>query len=124
MKPSRLRPQARRDRLAEIRHYREAGGARLAETLVLATEHALDLLERQPGMGSPTLGQRLGIPTVRSWRVAGFPLMWFYLERSNHLDIIRLLGERQDVLTILNSEGPLSAHEPNVAPYSGGVIRA
>lgn len=69
MKPARLRPQAKRDRLAEIRHYRDVAGTRVAETLLLATDHALDLL-----------------------------------------------GERQDVLAILDNEGPLSSHEP-AAPY-------
>ena len=116
MKPARLRPQAKRDRLAEIRHYRDVAGTRVAETLLLATDHALDLLERQTSMGSPALGQRLGVPTLRSWRVTGFPLMWFYIERDDHLDILRLLGERQDVLAILDNEGPLSSHEP-AAPY-------
>lgn len=116
MKPARLRPQAKRDRHAEIRHYREVAGARVAETLVLATEHALDQLERQPGIGSPMVGKLLGIPVLRSWRVTGFPLMWFYVERDDHLDVIRLLGERQDVLGILADEGPSSAHEP-VAAY-------
>lgn len=118
MKPARLRPQAKLDRLAEIRHYRDVAGTRVAETLVLATEHALDLLERQPCIGSPTLGQQIGAPTLRSWRVAGFPLMWFYIERDDHLDIIRLLGEGQDVLAIRATEGPLAAHEPE-APYRG-----
>lgn len=114
MKPARLRPQAKRDRVAEIRHYREAAGSRVAETLVLATEHALDLLERQPGMGSPLLGEQLGIPMLRSWRVTGFPLIWFYVERDDHLDVIRLLGERQDVLAILADAQAPSAHEPEV----------
>ena len=107
MKPARLRPQARRDRLSEVRHYREVAGSQVAETLVLATEHALDLLERQPGMGSPTVGQILSLPGLRAWRVTGFPLMWFYVEREDHLDVIRLLGERQDVLRLLTNQGPL-----------------
>jgi toxin ParE1/3/4 len=112
MKPARLRPQAKRDRLAEIKHYREVAGGRVAETLVLATEHALDLLEHHPSMGSPVLGRLLGIPELRAWRITGFPLMWFYVERVDHLDVLRLLGERQDVMGILAGEGPLSLHEP------------
>jgi hypothetical protein len=42
--------------------------------------------------------------------------MWFYIERDDHLDILRLLGERQDVLAILDNEGPLYSLEP-AAPY-------
>jgi toxin ParE1/3/4 len=107
MKPARLRPQARRDRLAEIKHYRDVAGPQVAETLVMATEHALDMLERQPAMGSPTVGQALNLLGLRTWRVTGFPLMWFYVERDDHLDVIRLLGERQDVLRLLTNQGPL-----------------
>ena len=39
---------------------------------------------------------------LRSWRVSGFPLIWFYFEREDSLDVVRLLGERQDILSILN----------------------
>jgi hypothetical protein len=43
---------------------------------VLATEHALAQLERNPGMGSPLLGSLPGIPALRTWRVTGFALLW------------------------------------------------
>ena len=117
MKPARLRPQARQDRLAEIRHYRDAAGSAVAEAFVMSAEQALDLLEQQPGLGSPKLGQLLDIPALRSWRISGFPLMWLYIEQSDHLDVVRLLGERQDLLAILGADKSLSAHEP-AASYS------
>ena len=60
--------------------------------LVVATNPALDQLELDPGIGSPVLGKALGIPDPRSWRVTGFPLLWFYFERDDHLDVVRLLG--------------------------------
>lgn len=28
-------------------------------------------------------------------------MVWFYFERTDHLDVVRLLGERQDIATIL-----------------------
>ena len=69
--------------------------------LVAATDLALDQIELEPGVGSPVLGKALGIPDLRSWRVSGFPLLWFYFERDNHLDVVRLLGERQNIAAIL-----------------------
>ncbi len=102
MKPAFLRPQAERDREAKVRHYRKQGGARLAVQLVTATSAALDQIELEPGIGPPTLGKTLGIPELRSWRVTGFPLLWFYFERGDHLDVVRLLGERQDTAAILS----------------------
>lgn len=68
---------------------------------MIASNAALDQLELDPGIGSPALGISIGIPGLRNWRVAGFPLLWFYFERDNHLDVVRLLGERQDIATIV-----------------------
>ena len=69
--------------------------------LVAATSAALDQLEREPGIGSQALGKLLGIPELRTWRVTKFPLLWFYFERNDHLDVVRLLGERQDIAAII-----------------------
>jgi len=68
---------------------------------VIAANAALDQVELEPGIGSPVLGKVLGLPNLRSWRVSDFPLLWFYFERNDHLDVARLLGERQDVSAIL-----------------------
>ena len=104
MKPAVLRPQALRDQQGEVRYYRKEGGTRLAVKVAKATNAALDLIELDPGIGSPTLGKLLGIPVLRTWRVAKFPLLWCYFERKDHLDVVRLLGERQDIATILGDE--------------------
>ncbi len=46
----------------------------------------------------------VGIPGLRTWQIARFPLLWFCLERDDHLDVVRLLGERQDIAAILGAE--------------------
>ncbi len=104
MKPAVLRPQALRDQQGEARHYRKEGGTRVAVRVAKATNDALDQIELEPAMGSPTLGKVLGIPGLRTWRVAKFPLLWCYFERADHLDVVRLLGERQDIAAILSDE--------------------
>ncbi|MBL8351548.1 MAG: type II toxin-antitoxin system RelE/ParE family toxin [Burkholderiaceae bacterium] len=104
MKPAVLRPQALRDRQGEVRYCRKEGGTRLAVTVVEATNEALDQIELEPGMGSPRLGNLLGIPGLRTWRVGKFPLLWCCFERADHLDVVRLLDERQDILAILGDE--------------------
>ena len=104
MKPAVLRPQALRDQQGEARYYRGEAGTRVAVRLVKATNAALDQIELEPGIGSPVLGSRLGIPGLRTWQVKKFPLLWFYFERDDHLDVVRLLGERQDVAAILGAE--------------------
>ncbi len=75
MKPAVLRPQALRDQQGEGRYDRKEGGTRLAVKLASATNAALDQIESDPGIGPPTLGKLLGIPALRTWRVAKLPLL-------------------------------------------------
>lgn len=104
MKPAVLRPQALSDQHVEVRYYRSEGGSRVAVKLANATHAALDQLELDPGIGSPTLGNMLGVPELRTRRVAKLPLLWCYFERADHLDVVRLLGERQDIASILGDD--------------------
>jgi toxin ParE1/3/4 len=100
VKPYVLRPLARDDRRSEVRYYREEAGARVALRLVYALAEALEQISRNPGIGSPTLGQELGIPGMRTWLVRDFPLTFWYFEREAHVDVARLVGQRQDALAI------------------------
>ena len=104
MKPAVVRPQALRDQQGEVRHRRQAGGTRVAVRVTKATNAALDQIELDPGIGTPTLGKRLGIPGLRTWRVSKFPLLWCYLEFGEHLDVVRLLGQSQDITAILGDD--------------------
>ncbi len=104
MKPAVLRPLALRDQQGEVRYYRKEGGSRVAVKLANATNAALDQIELDPGIGSPTLGKLLGTPGLRTWRVAKFPLLWCYFECEDRLDVVRLLGERQNIAAILGEE--------------------
>ncbi len=104
MKPAVLRPRALRDQQSEVGYYRKQAGTRVAVQLVGATNIALDQLELDPGIGSPAVGKLLGVAGLRTWRVGKFPLLWFYLERADHLDVVRLLGERQNIAAILGDE--------------------
>jgi toxin ParE1/3/4 len=36
--------------------------------------------------------------------VTGFPMQWLYFETEDHLDVVRLLGDRQDISAILNTK--------------------
>lgn len=84
------------------RYYAQEGSLDLAERMFDAALAALGPIQRMPSMGSPRLGQLCDIPGLRAWRVGGFPMQWLYFEASDHLDVVRLLGDRQDILAILN----------------------
>lgn len=98
--PARLRKAARDDVLSEVRYYRKEAGVVVAQKLRLVLQAELDRLEHNPGIGSPSLGQTLAVPGLRAWRVDGFPLSIWYFERSDHLDIVRVVGQRQDALAV------------------------
>jgi toxin ParE1/3/4 len=96
-----LRPQAEVNLMDATRHYEREGGIELAEHMVDAAIAALEPIERMLEMGSPRLGLLCEIPGLRSWRVAGFPMQWLCFEAEDHLDVVRLIGDRQDVVAIL-----------------------
>lgn len=103
MKRAHLRPQAEADLVEATRHYAKEGSVELAERMFDAAVAALGTIERMPGIGSPRLGLLCEIPGLRSWRVADFPMQWLYFEAKDHLDVVRLLGDRQDIVAILTA---------------------
>lgn len=103
MKPAQLRPKAEADLVEAAAYDAHQGGADLAERMFEAALSALAPIERMPGMGSPRLGQICDIPGLRAWRVEGFPMQWLYFEAADHLDVVRLLGDRQDIVALLEA---------------------
>jgi len=87
------------------KHDAKEGSIELAERMFDAALAALHPIQRMPSMGSPRLGKLCEIPGLRAWRVKNFPMQWLYFEATDHLDVVRLLGDRQDILAILNTRG-------------------
>ena len=101
MKRAVLRPAAERDLIDATRWYIEQGGLALGAKAFDAARGALEPIKRMPGLGSPALGRACGLPGLRQWGVGGFPMSWYYFERDDRLDVVRLLGDRQDIATML-----------------------
>jgi toxin ParE1/3/4 len=104
VKPAWLRPQAEADLIAATEYYASEGGAALGGKLFDSAIAALATIEHTPSIGSPRLGELCEIPGLRSWGVTGLPQRWFYFERAERLDIVRLLGERPDIAAILSKD--------------------
>jgi toxin ParE1/3/4 len=83
-----------------VAHYRKVAGQPTAEKLVAELKRALRHIERNPSSGSPILGQILEVVGLRTWRIEDFPLSFWYFERNDHVDIARLVGQRQDALGV------------------------
>ena len=103
MTTARLRPAAEDDLVERSHHYRIAGGAAVATRFFDASLAALRAIERMPGIGSPVPGERLGIDGLRAHRVKGFPCCWYYFQRVDHVDVVRLLADVQDLSLSIGS---------------------
>jgi toxin ParE1/3/4 len=97
-----LRPLARSDLIERTRHYRRVGGVALGERFFDAATVALEVLGSTPGLGSPRVGELIGLRGLRRMSVKGFPCGWLYLELADTCDVVRLLADRQDLATILD----------------------
>jgi toxin ParE1/3/4 len=104
VKPARLRPRAKSDLSDQAWYYAQEVGRALADRFVDEALFALDTIGRHPGIGSPRWNRPGASPVLRAWRVGRFPMVWFYFEHEDLLDVVRLLGERQDIPAILESD--------------------
>lgn len=92
--------------MATTRFYRTAGGEELGRRFFDAALAAVKRIERMPGSGSLRLGELCHVAGLRDWPVEGFPVRWYYFEHLDHLDVVRLLGDAQDLPAILLSDSP------------------
>lgn len=113
MKPAELRPLAEADLVERTRHYRDAGGSALGARFFDAAIAALRSIEEAPGIGSPRIGELIGVPEVRRIGVHGFPCGWLYVERPCVLDVVRLLADRQEVAVLLELDGDEQSEPPS-----------
>ena len=101
MTTTRLRPLAEADVIERTRYYRREGGDHHGRRFFDAAVAALDAIGRMPGAGSPRLGELCDIPGLRFRRIIGFPCGWFYFIAPDHLHVVRLLAEAQDLPAVL-----------------------
>ena len=106
MTVARLRPLAEADLVERTRYYRTEGDADLGGRFFDVAVGSLCAIERMPGAGSPRAGELAGIPDLRVRRVEGFPVGWFYFVRSDHVDVVRLLADAQNLPVILSDLDP------------------
>ena len=97
--PSRVVP--RRRATTDLRdaagHYAAAADVATARRFIDAVEQAFTVIARQPGIGSPRYAVELDWPGLRTHPVRRFPYLVFYLEQTDHLDVLRDLHARRDI---------------------------
>ena len=100
MTSARLRPKAEDDLVNRTQYYAQVEDERLAERFLAAALAALKPIQRMPGLGSLRIGELCEVPGLRDWPVKGFPVRWFYFHRNDHLDVVRLLADAQDLMAL------------------------
>lgn len=92
-----LSSQALRDIEDAVDHYLVEADIAVAQRFIDAVETALDLIAREPGIGSPRYAHELQIPGLRSWGLRDFPQLLFYLVTADAIDVVRLLHGARDI---------------------------
>jgi toxin ParE1/3/4 len=103
---ARLRPQAETDLVERTRYYRAEGGDELGSRFFDAAIASLGRIEKMPGAGSPRVGELCDIPGLRVRRILGFSVGWFYFAHRDHVDVVRLLADAQDLPAYLADVTP------------------
>lgn len=106
-KPVILRALASQDVEEAINHYSHEGAAQAAIGFIDALEKAYAHVARNPTTGSPRYAHGLNIPGLRSWPVTRYPYLVFYMERSDRIDVWRVLQSQRDI--------PAWMHDPDSA---------
>jgi len=91
------REAAVRDAETAIDHYAAEGGSAVAAAFADALVDALDAIARQPGMGSPRYAELLDVRGLRTWPLTRFPYLVFYFERSEAIEVWRVLHGSRDI---------------------------
>lgn len=96
-KPVIARAQANRDVDDAIAYYLSEAAEQAALGFIDALERAYAHLSRHPATGLPRYAHELNLPGLRAWPLARFPHWVFYVERSDHIDVWRVLHGKRDI---------------------------
>lgn len=96
-KPVVPREQAGRDVDEAITYYLAEGSEQAAMGFVDALEQAYTHISRHPATGSPRYAHELNLAGLRSWPLTHYPHLVFYIERTDHIDVWRVLHGQRDM---------------------------
>ena len=97
VKPIVPREQAHRDVEDAVAHYLAENAEAAALGFIDALENAYGHIGRHPATGSPRYAHALNLPGLRSWPLTRYPYLVFYVERSDRVDVWRVLHGQRDI---------------------------
>ena len=104
-KPVIPRQRAEQDVEDALTHYIAEHAPQAALGMIAALEKAYAQISSHPATGSPRHGHELDLSGLRSWPLTGYPYLVFYVERTDHIDVWRVLHGQRDI--------PAWMHEPD-----------
>ena len=96
-KPVVPREQARQDVEDALAYYMADAAEAAALGFIDALEQAYAHIGRHPATGSPRYAHELNLPGLRSWPLTRYRYLVFYVERSDHVDVWRVLQGQRDI---------------------------
>lgn len=92
------RERANRDVDEAVDFYLRSAGETVALALIDDLERAHAHLAQHPSSGGPRVAYELGLPGLRDWSLTQHPFVIFYMERTDHIDIWRVVQRVEDGL--------------------------
>lgn len=96
MLPVRLRARARDD-LDTAAAYYDEHAAHMTQAFITAFLVAQKHIAQQPRTGSKKYATRPHLKDLHFWLLTDFPYAVFYIERTTHIEIVRVLHQRVDI---------------------------
>jgi toxin ParE1/3/4 len=99
VKPKAVIPRERAEQDVDeaIDYYLSENAPEAALGFIDALEQAYSHIGRHPDAGSSRYAGELNLPGLRCWRLKKYPHLVFYVERSDHIDVWRVLHGMRDI---------------------------
>ena len=96
-KPVIPRQQANQDVEDAVSYYLGEHAETAALGFIDELERAYSHIARNPNAGSTRYAHELDLPGLRSWPLKRYPHLVFYVDRSDHIDVWRVLHGMRDL---------------------------
>lgn len=96
-KPVIPRQQANQDVEDVVSYYLGEHAETAALGFIDELERAYAHIARNPNAGSARYAHELDLPGLRSWPLKRYPHLVFYVDRSDHIDVWRVLHGMRDL---------------------------
>ena len=108
MRSSRIvaRKRAEQDIDEALAFYLAEAGGQVALGFIDALEQCYRRISESPSAGSSRYAHELDLPALKSRTLTGYPYLVFYVQRTDHIDVWRVLHAASDIPAWLINEGP------------------